>query len=127
MDSSPNYINSYKYIYNKNNTNKDIISWNRDGTAIVIHDQENLTKVVLPAYLQINKFKSFIRQLNYYGFKRAKKGESDFINKYFVRDNEYVPDKEICFKILKGRPRTENLLLIQLLIWSRSRMSILRV
>uniref|UniRef100_H2ZEC6 HSF-type DNA-binding domain-containing protein n=1 Tax=Ciona savignyi TaxID=51511 RepID=H2ZEC6_CIOSA len=50
---------------------KDYVSWNEDGTAFTVHDQGNFAKHVLPVYFKHNKFASFVRQLNMYGFRKV--------------------------------------------------------
>ena len=49
----------------------DLVSWNESGTSFIIKDQENFSKVVLPQYFKHNKFPSFVRQLNLYGFRKV--------------------------------------------------------
>nr|NP_001071737.1 HSF protein [Ciona intestinalis]BAE06503.1 Ci-HSF [Ciona intestinalis] len=50
---------------------KEYVSWNEDGTAFTVHDQGNFAKHVLPVYFKHNKFASFVRQLNMYGFRKV--------------------------------------------------------
>lgn len=49
----------------------DVISWTNEGDAFVIYNPTELAKVLLPRYFQTDKFSSFQRQLNAYGFKRT--------------------------------------------------------
>lgn len=51
---------------------KDIILWNNEGKAILIKDINKLCEIVLPNYYKHSNYSSFIRQLNFYGFNKAK-------------------------------------------------------
>jgi hypothetical protein len=68
--------------------NKDIIDWSPSGDTFGIVDQERFASEVLPYHFKHNNTKSFIRQLNIHGFKKAgsKKGKGrDYFNEYFKR------------------------------------------
>ncbi|EGB02613.1 hypothetical protein AURANDRAFT_9821, partial [Aureococcus anophagefferens] len=43
--------------------------WSDAGDSMVILDAETLASEVIPQYFNHNNFKSFTRQLNYYGFR----------------------------------------------------------
>jgi hypothetical protein len=47
-----------------------VIRWNDDGTCIVVHKTRRFMDI-LKLYLNTNKYSSFRRQLNYYGFTMA--------------------------------------------------------
>jgi hypothetical protein len=47
-----------------------ICSWSQDGEKFIVKDPELLAKNVIPKYFGHNKFSSFSRQLNFYGFKK---------------------------------------------------------
>merc|ERR1719322_37537 len=49
---------------------KKYVSWEKEGKSFIIHDQANFSKIVLPKYFKHNKFASFVRQLNMYGFRK---------------------------------------------------------
>eukprot|EP00546_Thalassionema_frauenfeldii_P017754 CAMPEP_0178902348 /NCGR_PEP_ID=MMETSP0786-20121207/4553_1 /TAXON_ID=186022 /ORGANISM="Thalassionema frauenfeldii, Strain CCMP 1798" /LENGTH=186 /DNA_ID=CAMNT_0020573601 /DNA_START=192 /DNA_END=749 /DNA_ORIENTATION=- len=49
----------------------DVIKWSNEGDAFVIYNPTELARVLLPRYFQTDKFSSFQRQLNAYGFKRT--------------------------------------------------------
>ena len=51
-------------------TYKDIISWNIEGTGIIIKNINALCELVLPKYYHHQNYSSFIRQLNLYGFHK---------------------------------------------------------
>ena len=69
-------------------TNIDAISWSKDETAVVLYDINRLCSDVLPLYFNHGKFKSFQRQLNYFGFRKWTKNQTDvctFSHPAFVR------------------------------------------
>ena len=56
-----------------NDTNcKNTINWDSEGKKIVIFDSMKLCNEVLPKYYKHRNYSSFIRQLNLYGFRKAK-------------------------------------------------------
>ena len=76
-----------------------IISWNEDGTVILIHDKERLSKEVLGKYFRSSQYESFVRQLSFYQFRRTGLDRSkssgdgpegpimEFVNDKFTREN----------------------------------------
>ena len=54
----------------RNTTGKYVISWVDAGTAFQIHDRD-LVIPILEKYFNMSKYKSFLRQLQAYGFQRA--------------------------------------------------------
>lgn len=51
-----------------------IISWSASGKAFRIEDNTLFSSLVLPKYFRTNKFSSFQRNLNLYGFAKVKRG-----------------------------------------------------
>ena len=51
----------------------NVISWNEDGTGLVLKQQREFTETILPLYFRHRNFLSFIRQLNTYGFTKVGK------------------------------------------------------
>ena len=47
-----------------------LVEWTDAGTAFQIYDTDELSVHILPKYFNLTKFKSFQRQLNYFGFRK---------------------------------------------------------
>jgi len=47
-----------------------IASWTPDGEMFVVKDPELFATTIIPQYFDHNKFSSFARQLNFYGFRK---------------------------------------------------------
>ncbi|RLN61460.1 hypothetical protein BBJ28_00010838, partial [Nothophytophthora sp. Chile5] len=56
---------------------RSIISWSHKGTAFQIRQPEELADKILPKYFKHNKVSSFQRQLNYFGFKKWTKTQTN--------------------------------------------------
>jgi HSF-type DNA-binding len=54
-----------------NSPNIDLVSWS-NGDSFVIVDVEKFSQTVLPKYFKHSKFTSFVRQLNFYGFRKIR-------------------------------------------------------
>lgn len=53
-----------------NTCEPSIASWTPDGTMFVIKNQDVFSEKVIPKFFDHNKFTSFARQLNFYGFRK---------------------------------------------------------
>jgi len=64
----------------KNDVDTDIVSWVDDGKAFKVHDLKRFVDEIVPTYFKQSKYKSFQRQLYFYGFTRetssGKKGHT---------------------------------------------------
>jgi heat shock transcription factor 1 len=60
------------YSILSDDTIREVVSWNEEGTAFVIHNISEFTDLVLPRYFKHNNFASFVRQLNMYDFHKEK-------------------------------------------------------
>ncbi|KAF0686860.1 Aste57867_21364 [Aphanomyces stellatus] len=83
-----------------------ILRWTPDGRALEIHNRDAMILHILPKYFNHNRYKSFQRQLNYFGFKKwpkAKASVCTFSNQYFTRD---APEAAWC--ISRKRPTTHE-------------------
>ena len=47
-----------------------LIAWLSHGRAFVIRNQQEFTAKVVPVYFKQTQWRSFVRQLNLWGFKR---------------------------------------------------------
>lgn len=75
----------------QSNQYPDIICWGEDGITLVIKDSEALTDQLLPHVFNQNTMRSFVRQLNMYGFKKIRKQGNEkelyFRNKHLIKNN----------------------------------------
>jgi hypothetical protein len=70
------------------NESADIVTWNAAGTTFRIMDMETFTSQILLAYFRHQKYSSFQRQLNLYGFRKIQKGPETgaYAHDCFLRD-----------------------------------------
>eukprot|EP00644_Phytophthora_capsici_P017450 jgi/Phyca11/510798/fgenesh2_kg.PHYCAscaffold_67_\ len=52
-----------------------VACWSENGTSFIIKLPREFAKTMLPRYFKHNNFSSFVRQLNFYGFRKHKKDE----------------------------------------------------
>jgi hypothetical protein len=55
-----------------NECSPKIATWSPDGLSFCILDQTSFTDYTIPQYFKHNNFSSFVRQLNFYGFRKVK-------------------------------------------------------
>lgn len=78
---------------------EELLAWSDDGKKFQIFDIHSFEEDVLPKYFSHNRFQSFQRQLNYFGFSRCKSVRCPhsqeqgtvFAHEDFCRDN---PERE---------------------------------
>mmetsp|Transcript_7114 Transcript_7114/g.10374 ORF Transcript_7114/g.10374 Transcript_7114/m.10374 type:complete len:243 (+) Transcript_7114:120-848(+) len=76
----------------------DVISWNVEGDGFLIFNSTKFANTLLIKCFRTNKFSSFQRQLNSYGFKRTNlyashKDMHSFIHRKFHRDHPELLDQ----------------------------------
>lgn len=76
---------------------EDIVRWAPNGLSFFVHDVDRFMKDVLPTYFNQTKFKSFQRQLNFYGFTRNMNAslELQYCHRYLIRGNQEMSHKII--------------------------------
>eukprot|EP00554_Chaetoceros_debilis_P008487 CAMPEP_0194104370 /NCGR_PEP_ID=MMETSP0150-20130528/4716_1 /TAXON_ID=122233 /ORGANISM="Chaetoceros debilis, Strain MM31A-1" /LENGTH=488 /DNA_ID=CAMNT_0038791879 /DNA_START=105 /DNA_END=1574 /DNA_ORIENTATION=- len=78
-----------------------IATWSEDGSTFVVKDPDIFAKQVIPQFFKHNNFSSFVRQLNFYGFRKIKndpirlRGDDGPDSRYWRFRHEYF---------LRGRP-----------------------
>ena len=78
-----------------------IADWSNDGRCFLVKDPDLFAQTVIPQFFKHNNFSSFVRQLNFYGFRKIKNDsvrihdEDDEANKYWRFKHEFF---------LRGRP-----------------------
>ena len=53
------------------NARPDVAAWAEDGLSFYIIDQSRFVDTVIPQYFKHSNFSSFVRQLNFYGFRKV--------------------------------------------------------
>ncbi|CAO3658166.1 unnamed protein product [Rhizopus microsporus] len=68
--SVPAFLNKLFSMVNDPSTD-DLICWAENGKSFFVNRQEDFARKVLPRFFKHNKFSSFVRQLNMYGFHKV--------------------------------------------------------
>jgi len=77
-----------------NSMNENIISWTDEG-GFMVHDRDTFETEILPKYFRQTKVRSFLRQLNIYGFKRIESGRyrGGYVHEFFDMRHPDLIDK----------------------------------
>jgi hypothetical protein len=54
----------------------DICTWSEDGGTFIVKDTQIFEKMIIPQFFKHNKFSSFVRQLNFYSFRKIRYNDS---------------------------------------------------
>ena len=92
-------------------TDEDCIQWGPNGDTIVVTDQAKFAREVLPRYFKHDNVRSFVRQLNIYGFQRcrttstsrgAAEGQLEFYHQSFLEGRP-----ELMTQVTRGVPSSK--------------------
>ena len=83
-----------------------VIRWGHMGTAIEIVNVQAMSDVVLPKYFSHQKFTSFQRQLNYFGFRKWTKTQTDICT--FSHPDFLQYDQQRAHMIRRGKRCTSS-------------------
>ena len=78
---------------------EEIVAWQDGGKSFIVRDQDRFTSEIMGRYFMQTKYKSFIRQLNMYGFRRIQQGDNKggYAHKLFRRGKP-----QLCLSLAKA-------------------------
>jgi len=85
-----------------------IVSWNPSGLSFKVHDREAFMNEVLPRYVSQTRYKSFVRQLNMWGYicmhgGRTAPERGSYRHPCFVRGNP-----SLCANMVRCKIKSKN-------------------
>lgn len=88
----------------ESNGHAHVISWCNDGLSFKIHNPDQMVPI-LQNYFSQTKYKSFIRQLQVYGFTRITKGahKNTCFHKFLVKGKRFM-----CLKMKRKERKPKN-------------------
>jgi len=69
-DEAPMFLRKAFHIVNT--CDPTIASWGEDGKSFYVKDQDRFASEIIPKCFKHNHFSSFVRQLNFYGFRKLR-------------------------------------------------------
>ena len=93
----------------------DIVSWKPDGNTFIVHDHARFAAEFLPTYFGHTQFRSFDRQLNYWGFELVSPrtinnksfGGKSWKHPFFQKDRRDLLQK-VARKLVRGSPSSQR-------------------
>lgn len=73
-DSVPIFLKKTYYMIDSCDTT--IAGWDEDGLTFTVKDPNHFENKIIPQFFKHSKFSSFVRQLNFYSFRKIKYGDS---------------------------------------------------
>ncbi|OQR94751.1 hypothetical protein ACHHYP_00951 [Achlya hypogyna] len=94
-----------------------VASWAPDGLSFVVYNADKFAAEVIPMYFKHSKFSSFVRQLNFYGFRRLKsRGKPHFNGDQMIyhqfRHPKFVRGRPELFHSIQRKRHGQNMALI---------------
>ncbi|KAI9687544.1 MAG: stress-responsive transcription factor hsf1 [Bathelium mastoideum] len=94
----PPFVQKLSSFLDESN-NTELIRWSDDGNSFIVLDEDEFANTLIPELFKSNKYASFVRQLNMYGFhkkvglsdnsmrasEKKAKNPSEFYNPFFKR------------------------------------------
>lgn len=87
------------------NGDATVISWLPDGKAFKVHNKQEFSKRVMPAYFNSSKHKTFQRSLNLWGFEKINTGPNKgaCYHPFFIRG-----EPDLCHSMMRVKIKGNN-------------------
>jgi hypothetical protein len=83
------------------NGSQHVVSWQPHGQAFRVHQPEVFARTIMARYFKQTNYKSFLRQLNIYGYRRINKGMDNgaYYHSHFIRNKNSMSLRMVREKI----------------------------